>query len=82
MQMAPDEWCLVRIGNGTGRCEKVQKRRRSLSSCSLSIYRMARPHWPLRHWANSGTGLSGFPEVDVMAGARCQAVGGVWWPKS
>jgi len=49
------------VGNGCGRCEKVQKRYRSLYSGGLSIYRMTRPHWPLRHRADSGPGLSGFP---------------------
>jgi len=49
------------VGNGSGRCEKVQKRYRSLYSSGLSIYRMTRPHWPLRHRADSGLGLSGFP---------------------
>jgi len=49
------------VGNGTGRCEKVQKRYRSLNSSGLSIYRMTRPHWPLCHWVDSGPGLSGFP---------------------
>jgi len=49
------------VGNGSGRCEKVQKRYRSLYSSGLSIYRMTRPHWPLRHRADSGPGLSGFP---------------------
>jgi len=61
--MACGERCLVGVGNGSGRCEKVQKRRRSLSSRGLSIYRMTRPHWPLRHRADSGAGLSGFPIV-------------------
>jgi hypothetical protein len=49
------------VGNDSGRCEKVQKRYRSLYSSGLSIYRMTRPHWPLRHRADSGPGLSGFP---------------------
>jgi len=49
------------VGNGSGRCEKVQKRYRSLYSSGLSIYRMTRPHWPLRHRADSGPGLTGFP---------------------
>jgi hypothetical protein len=49
------------VGNGSGRCEKVQKRCRSLYSSGLSIYRMTRPHWPLRHRTDSGPGLSGFP---------------------
>jgi len=49
------------VGNGSGRCEKVQKRYCSLYSSGLSIYRMTRPHWPLRHQADSGPGLSGFP---------------------
>jgi len=51
----------IYVGNGSGRCEKVQKRYRSLYSSGLSIYRMTRPHWPLRHRADSGPGLSGFP---------------------
>jgi hypothetical protein len=49
------------VGNGSGRCEKVQERYRSLYSSGLSIYRMTRPHWPLHHCADSGVGLSGFP---------------------
>jgi len=61
------ERCLVGVGNGSGCCEKVQKRCRSLYSSGLSIYRKTRPHWPLRHRADSGAGLSGFP-----------IVGGVW----
>jgi len=52
---------LGNVGNGSGRCEKVQKRYRSLYSSGLSIYRMTRPNWPLRHRADSGPGLSGFP---------------------
>jgi len=49
------------LGNGSGRCETVQKRYRSLYSSGLSIYRITRPHWPLPQWADSGPGLSGFP---------------------
>jgi hypothetical protein len=35
--MACGERCLVGVGNGSGRCEKVQKRRRFLSSHGLYI---------------------------------------------
>jgi len=52
---------VVVVGNGSGRCEQVQKWYRSLYSSGLSIYRMTRPHWPLRHRADSGPGLCGFP---------------------
>ena len=42
------------VGNGSGRCEKDQKRYHSLYSSGLSVYRMTRSHWPLRHQADSG----------------------------
>jgi hypothetical protein len=48
------------VGNGSGCCEKVQKRYRSLYSSGLAIYRMTRPHWPLHYRADSGAGLSEF----------------------
>jgi len=83
--MACGECCLVGVGNGSRRCEKVQKRCRSLYSSGLSIYRMTRPNWPLRHRADSGAGLSVFPIVGGMwhvAGGGWRAAGGVRWPKS
>jgi len=37
--------------------------RKSKSDVVLSIYRMTRPHWLLRHRADSGAGLSRFPII-------------------